>query len=109
MIDEFGTFAGMAARMYRRAVSSRRRWTGGGRSNDKGKEPGRPPPRVAVHQPNLRLFGDSGSRGQYGYRLITGAYTTSLWAMTFGFAPRIEWDARIKGRGASSASAKLRT
>jgi hypothetical protein len=54
---------------------------------------------LAVHQPNLRLFGDSDSRGQYGYRLITGAYTTSLWRMTFGFAPRIEWDARIKGRG----------
>jgi hypothetical protein len=54
---------------------------------------------VAVHQPNLRLFGDSDSRGQYGYRLITGAYTSSLWRMTFGFAPPIEWDARIKGRG----------
>ena len=54
---------------------------------------------LAVHQPNLRLFGDSDSRGQYGYRLITGAYTTSLWRMTFGLAPRIEWDARIKGRG----------
>ena len=25
--------------------------------------------------------------------------TSSLWRMTFGFAPRIEWDARIKGRG----------
>lgn len=36
--------------------------------------------------------------GRY-YRLITGAYTTSLWRMTFGLAPRIEWDARIKGRG----------
>ena len=54
---------------------------------------------LAVHQPNLRLFGDSDSRGQYGYRLITGAYTSSLWRMTFGLAPRIEWDARIKGRG----------
>ena len=54
---------------------------------------------MTVHQPNLRLFGDSDSRGQYGYRLITGAYTSSLWRMTFGFAPRIEWDARIKGRG----------
>jgi hypothetical protein len=52
-----------------------------------------------VHQPNLRLFGDSDSRAQYGYRLITGAYSTSLWRMTFGLAPRIEWDARIKGRG----------
>jgi hypothetical protein len=27
------------------------------------------------------------------------AYTTSLWRMTFGYAPPIEWDARIKGRG----------
>ncbi|HEX4060046.1 MAG TPA: hypothetical protein VHY58_03405, partial [Streptosporangiaceae bacterium] len=52
-----------------------------------------------MHQPNLRLFGDSDSRAQYGYRLITGAYSTSLWRMTFGLAPRIEWDARIKGRG----------
>jgi hypothetical protein len=55
---------------------------------------------VAVHQPNLRLFDDSDSRAQYGYRLITGAYSTSLWRMTFGYAPAIEWDARIKGRGA---------
>jgi len=55
---------------------------------------------VAVHQPNLRLFADSDSRAQYGYRLITGAYTSSLWRMTFGYAPPIEWDARIKGRGA---------
>ena len=55
---------------------------------------------VAVHQPNLRLFGDTDSRAQYGYRLITGAYTASLWRMTFGLAPRIEWDTRIKGRGA---------
>jgi hypothetical protein len=43
--------------------------------------------------------GDSDSRAQYGYRLLTGAYSTSLWRMTFGHAPRIEWDARIKGRG----------
>ena len=42
---------------------------------------------VAVHQPNLRLFGDSDSRGQYGYRRITDARTTSLWRMTLGFAP----------------------
>jgi hypothetical protein len=54
---------------------------------------------VAVHQPNLRLFADSDSRASYGYRIITGAYTTSLWRMTFGLAPPIEWDARIKGRG----------
>jgi hypothetical protein len=46
---------------------------------------------VAVHQPNLRLFADSDSRASYGYRLITGAYTASLWRMTFGFAPPIEW------------------
>ena len=54
---------------------------------------------VAVHQPNLRWFGDSDSRGQYGYRLITGAYTASLWRMTFGYTPPIQWDTRIKGRG----------
>jgi hypothetical protein len=33
------------------------------------------------------------------YPIITGAYTASLWRMTFGFAPPIEWDARVKGRG----------
>ena len=54
---------------------------------------------VAVHQPNPRLFADSDSRASYGYRLITGAYTASLWRMTFGFAPPMEWDARVKGRG----------
>jgi hypothetical protein len=54
---------------------------------------------VAVHQPNLRLFADSDSRASYGCRIITGAYTASLWRMTFGYAPPIEWDARIKGRG----------
>ena len=43
---------------------------------------------IAVHQPNLRVFEDSDSRAQYGYRLITGAYTSSLWRMTFGLAPR---------------------
>jgi hypothetical protein len=54
---------------------------------------------VAVHQPNLRWFGDSDSRGQDGYRLITGAYTSSLWRMTFGYTPPIQWNTRIKGRG----------
>ena len=54
---------------------------------------------VAVHQPNLRWFGDTDSRGQYGYRLITGAYTSSLWRMTFGYTAPIQWDTRIKGRG----------
>src|ERR1700757_3551599 len=38
----------------------------------------RPPLVVAAHQPNLRLFGDSDSRGRYGYWLITQGYTTSL-------------------------------
>jgi hypothetical protein len=58
-----------------------------------------PPPPIRLPRSNLRLFGDSDSRGQYEYRLITGAYIPSLWWMTFGFAPRIEWDARIKNRG----------
>jgi len=100
IIDEFGTFAGMATRMWRRgggtgpppALDQRRQIEWQGRQAGHRLV-------LAVHQPNLRLFGDSDSRGQYGYRLITGAYTTSLWRMTFGFAPRIEWDARIKGRG----------
>jgi hypothetical protein len=100
VIDEFGTFAGMAARMHRRAgqagpspaLDQRRQIEWQGRQAGHRLV-------LAVHQPNLRLFGDSDSRGQYGYRLITGAYTTSLWRMTFGLAPRIEWDARIKGRG----------
>ena len=52
-----------------------------------------------MHQPNLRWFGDTDSRGQYGYRLITGAYTSSLWRMTFGYTPPIQWDTTIKGRG----------
>ncbi len=100
VIDEFGTFAGMAARMHRRAKG-----TGPSPALDQRRQiewQGRQAGHrlvVAVHQPNLRLVGDSDSRGQYGYRLITGAYTSSLWRMTFGFAPRIEWDARIKGRG----------
>jgi hypothetical protein len=100
VIDEFGTFASMAERMHRRshgqgqppALDQRRQIEWQGRQAGHRLV-------VAVHQPNLRLFGDSDSRGQYGYRLITGAYTTSLWRMTFGLAPRIEWDARIKGRG----------
>ena len=100
VIDEFGTFAGMAARIHRRAgqagplpaLDQRRQIEWQGRQAGHRLV-------VAVHQPNLRLFGDSDSRGQYGYRLITGAYTASLWRMTFGFAPPIEWDARIKGRG----------
>ncbi|MDQ2816294.1 MAG: hypothetical protein M3Z75_31740 [Actinomycetota bacterium] len=100
VIDEFGTFAGMAARMHRRtggagpapALDQRRQIEWQGRQAGHRLV-------LAVHQLNVRLFGDSDSRGQYGYRLITGAYTTSLRRLTFGFAPRIEWDARIKGRG----------
>jgi hypothetical protein len=79
VIDEFGTFAGMAARMHRRnggagiapALDQRRQIEWQGRAAGHRLL-------VAVHQPNLRLFGDSDSRGQYGYRLITGAYTASL-------------------------------
>jgi hypothetical protein len=100
VIDEFGTFAGMAARAHHRAgragplpaLDQRRQIEWQGRVAGHRLV-------VAVHQPSLRLFGDSDSRSQYGYRLITGAYTTSLWRMTFGYAPPIEWDARIKGRG----------
>jgi hypothetical protein len=100
VVDEFGTFASMAARMWRRehgtgpapALDQRRQIEWQGRQAGHRLV-------LAVHQPNLRLFGDSDSRAQYGYRLITGAYSTSLWRMTFGLAPRIEWDARIKGRG----------
>jgi hypothetical protein len=101
VIDEFGTFAGMAARAHRRAGG-----TGPSPALDQrrqlewqGRQAGHRMLR-AVHQPNLRLFEDSDSRAQYGYRLITGAYSTSLWRMTFGYAPPVEWDARIKGRGA---------
>jgi hypothetical protein len=100
VVDEFGTFTSMAARMWRRehgtgpspALDQRRQIEWQGRQAGHRLV-------LAVHQPNVRLFGDSDSRAQYGYRLITGAYSTSLWRMTFGLAPRIEWDARIKGRG----------
>ncbi|HVT69960.1 MAG TPA: hypothetical protein VHF26_19570, partial [Trebonia sp.] len=100
VIDEFGTFAGMAARIHRRtgatgplpALDQRRQIEWQGRVAGHRLL-------VAVHQPNLRLFADSDSRASYGYRLITGAYTASLWRMTFGYAPPIEWDTRIKGRG----------
>ena len=74
------------------------RWTSGRQIEWQGRVAGHRL-LVAVHQPNLRLFADSDSRASYGYRLITGAYTASLWRMTFGYAPPIEWDARIKGRG----------
>ena len=100
VIDEFGTFAGMAARIHHRtgatgplpALDQRRQVEWQGRVAGHRLL-------VAVHQPNLRLFADSDSRASYGYRLITGAYTASLWRMTFGYASPIEWDARIKGRG----------
>ncbi|MGH3259927.1 MAG: hypothetical protein ACRDOU_31770 [Streptosporangiaceae bacterium] len=100
VIDEFGTFASMAARMHQRshvqgqppALDQRRQIEWQGRQAGHRLV-------VAVHQPNLRLFGDSDSRGQYGYRLITGAFTTSLWRMTFGYTAPIQWDTRIKGRG----------
>jgi hypothetical protein len=51
-----------------------------------------------------RRAGQTGSDswGQYGYRLITGAYARSLWRMTFGFAPRIEWGTSGSRAGASS-------
>jgi hypothetical protein len=100
VIDEFGTFAGMAARMHKRAgatapspaLDQRRQIEWQGRQAGHRLV-------LAVHQPNLRTFGDSDSRGQYGYRLITGAYTASLWRMTFGYTAPIQWDTRIKGRG----------
>ena len=83
VIDEFGTFAGMAARAHHRAagggplpaLDQRRQIEWQGRVAGHRLV-------VAVHQSSLRLFGDSDSRSQYGYRLITGAYTTSLWRMT---------------------------
>lgn len=28
-----------------------------------------------------------------------GAYTSSLWRMTFGYTAPVQWDTRIKGRG----------
>jgi hypothetical protein len=100
VIDEFGTFASMAERMHRRtggqgrppSLDQRRQIEWQGRQAGHRLV-------VAVHQPNLHLFGDTDSRGQYGYRLITGAYTSSLWRMTFGYTPPIQWDTRIKGRG----------
>ena len=100
VIDEFGTFASMAARMHQRhrgqgqppALDQRRQIEWQGRQAGHRLV-------VAVHQPNLRWFGDTDSRGQYGYRLITGAYTASLWRMTFGYTAPIQWDTRIKGRG----------
>jgi hypothetical protein len=100
VIDEFGTFASMAERMHRRhagggpppALDQRRQIEWQGRQAGHRLV-------LAVHQPNLRWFGDSDSRGQYGYRLITGAYTSSLWRMTFGYTAPIQWDTRIKGRG----------
>jgi hypothetical protein len=101
VIDEFGTFASMAERMHQRghgrgqppALDQRRQIEWQGRQAGHRLV-------VAVHQPNLRWFGDTDSRGQYGYRLITGAYTHSLWRMTFGYTAPIQWDTRIKGRGA---------
>ena len=85
VIDEFGTFAGMAARIHHRtgatgplpALDQRRQIEWQGRVAGHRLL-------VAVHQPNLRLFADSDSRASYGYRIITGAYTASLWRMTFG-------------------------
>jgi len=101
VIDEFGTFASMAERMHQRghgrgsppSLDQRRQIEWQGRQAGHRLV-------VAVHQPNLRWFGDTDSRGQYGYRLITGAFTMSLWRMTFGYTAPIQWDTRIKGRGA---------
>ncbi len=100
VIDEFGTFASMPARMHQRnrgqgqppALDQRRQIEWQGRQAGHRLV-------VAVHQPNLRWFGDTDSRGQYGYRLITGAFTMSLWRMTFGYTAPIQWDTRIKGPG----------
>ena len=76
VIDEFGTFAGMAARMHKRA-----RGTGPSPALDQrrriewqGRQAGHRLV-LAVHQPNLRLFGDSDSRGQ-----VIPSHTTRLTA-----------------------------
>ena len=81
-----------------RAPARPRPWISGGRSNGRAARPGT----GWWSRCTSRICGCSATvtaAAQYGYRLITGAYTTSLWRMTFGLAPRIEWDARIKGRG----------
>jgi hypothetical protein len=93
VIDEFGTFASMVEWMHRRpggqgsppALDQRRQIEWQGRQAGHRLV-------VAVHQPDLRWFGDTDSPGQYGYRLITGAYTSSLWRMTFGYTAPIQWD-----------------
>ena len=99
VVDEFGTFASMAARMWRREHGTGPCPAGSATADRMAGPPGRAPAGPGRAPAQRRLFGDSDSRAQYGYRLITGAYSTSLWRMTFGLAPRIEWDTRIKGRG----------
>ena len=100
VIDEFGTFAGMAARIHQPPRERRAAARAGPAAADRMAGPGRRAPAAGRGPPaEPAAVADSDSRASYGYRLITGAYTASLWRMTFGFAPPIEWDARIKGRG----------
>ena len=99
VIDEFGTFDGMAARM-----NHRHHGTGPSPALHQRRQ-------IECHEPEGRapscswrctsqptLFDDSDTREQYEYRLITGVYTFSLCLMTLEFDKRIEWDDRIKGR-----------
>ena len=109
VIDEFGTFASMAERMHQRghgrgappSLDQRRQIEWQGRQAGHRLV-------VAVHQPNHRWFGDTDSRGQYGYRLITGACSSSLWWMTFGYTAPIKPGTPGSRAGAWSASGRPR-
>lgn len=54
---------------------------------------------IGVHQPNLRVFPDSDSRGLFSFRVLLGAFNNSLWRMTFGYVKALKWNSNIKGRG----------
>ena len=100
VIDEFGTFAGMAARITTGTGAGRAAARAGPAAADRMAGTGRRASaagRGAPAEPAaVRRFRQPGPAAA---RIITGAYTASLWRMTFGFAAPIEWDARVKGRG----------
>lgn len=54
---------------------------------------------AAPHTPTRETMGGTDGRAQYGVRIITGTYNRSTWLLTFGYAPQIKWNSKIKGRG----------
>jgi hypothetical protein len=54
---------------------------------------------VGVHSPTAQLFGGTNGKDLFATRLLLGAPSPAKWLMTFGDAPKVQYDATRDGRG----------